>query len=137
MSDLFGVGQDINTQSARGVYPTMQGGSMASASGAMTQNTNTMAPDPVTGGVTQTVGAANVAAPTGHGVYWWLGTLGLLMLLVFVARRAGGEEDFRNIRPTAFNFLTITLTSIVGITALKIIAAKYKIPGASDLIMAV
>jgi hypothetical protein len=72
----------------------------------------------------------------GHSAVWWLGLLGLLVAMVVVARKTGTEEDFRNIKPTGYNFLTITLTSIVGIVALKTLAAKYRIPGASDVILA-
>jgi hypothetical protein len=90
--------------------------------------------------VTNTSGPA-VQAPgnisfSQHTIWWWVGFLGLLAAMVFIARKAGTEEDFRNIRPTAYNFLTITLTSIVGIVAFKTLAAKYRIPGASDVILA-
>jgi hypothetical protein len=57
--------------------------------------------------------------------------------MVAVSRKVGGPDEFRNIRPTAYNFLTITLTAIVGIVGAKVLAAKYRIPGASDVILAV
>lgn len=134
MADVFAP--DINFVSARSVYPTMRGGSVASAGGAMSANTNTVVPDPTTGTAGPTTTAGPAVTMSGHSVYWWLGMLGLLAGMVIVARKAGGEEDFRNIRPTGYNFLTITLTAIVGIVGLKVLAAKYRIPGASDLILA-
>ena len=134
MSDVFAP--DINFVSARGVYPTMRGGTTAGAGGAMTTATNTVAPDPATGEATPATAAGPAVTMSGHTLWYWVGLLGLLVIMVAVARKAGGAEDFRNIRPTAYNFLTITLTSIVGIVALKVIATRYRIPGASDVILA-
>lgn len=134
MADIFAP--DVNFVAARSVYPTMSGGSTASAAGAITANTNTVVPTS-SGDAAPVVSAGSPISVSGKSVWWWVGTLALLALMVMVARRAGGEEDFRNIRPTAYNFLTITLTAIVGIVGLKVIAARYRIPGASDLILAV
>ncbi len=136
MADMFAP--DINFVPARAVYPTMSGGTSASAGAAMSSATNVLAPDQTTGKAGAAVATDTSSVPTsgGHTVWWWVGTLLLLAIMVFVARKAGGDEDFRNIRPTAYNFLTITLTAIVGIVGLKVLAAKYRIPGASDLILA-
>lgn len=128
---------DVNFVSARAVYPTMDGGTIASASGAMSAQTTTVVPDPTTGSASPTVASAGALSMSGRSVFWWLGFVVLLAVMVAVARKAGGAEDFRSIRPTAYNFLTITLTSIVGIVGMKILAAKYRIPGASDVILSV
>lgn len=134
LADMFAP--DINYTSARGVYPTASGGSVASASAAMNANTNVVVSDPSSGasGVATMAGAP--VSGSGHTLWYWVGLLALLLTMVFVARKARGPEDFRNIRPTFYNFLTITLTSIVGIVGLKVIATRYRIPGASDLILA-
>lgn len=135
MADVFQP--DINFVSARSVYPTARGGSIASAAGAMSGNTNVVVPDPSTGAATATTaGAPPAVSMSGKSIYWWVGLLGLLAVMVIAAHKAGGPEDFRNIRPTAYNFLTITLTAIVGIVAAKILAARYHVPGASDVILA-
>lgn len=138
MADYFAP--DINFVPARAVYPTADGGTLASAGGAMTANTTVLSSD-VVGGI-NTSGAPTVAsAPqlssNGKGLWWWAGFLGFLLVMVWVARKAGGEEDFRNIRPTFYNFAAITLTAIVGIVGLKVLAARWRIPGASELILAV
>jgi len=136
LSDL--VAPDINFTSARSVYPTMRGGSTASAAGAMTANTNTMTTDPATGQAAPTTAAgAGPLVQSKRTVWWWVGMLALFAGLVFAARKAGGAEDFRNIRPTAYNFTTITITSVLGIVMLKVLASKFRVPGASDIIMAV
>lgn len=133
MADLFQP--DINFSAARGVYPTMGGGTAASAAGAMTMSTNTVVPDDVSGAA-PVVSSGSSVHMSGNSVWWWFGLLGLLLVMVFVARKAGGEEDFRNVRPTLYNFFAITLTSITGIVGLKVIASKWRIPGASDIILA-
>jgi hypothetical protein len=132
-SDLFQP--DVNFVSARGAYPTMPGGTAANAAGAMTTSTNAQIPDDQTGSAAATVSAAPVSV-SGNSVWWWLGFLGLLLGMVFIARKAGGEEDFRNLRPTLYNFFAVTLTSIVGIVGMKVIATKFRVPGASDIILA-
>lgn len=132
MADVFAP--DVNFLSARSAYPTAPGGTVANAAAPMSASTNTTAVDPATGQVAPV--SQNMVSVKGHSAVWWLGLLGLLVAMVVVARKTGTEEDFRNIKPTGYNFLTITLTSIVGIVALKTLAAKYRIPGASDVILA-
>lgn len=143
MADYFAP--DINFTPARAVYPTAQGGSLASAGGAMSQNTTSVG---INGGSGE---AAPVVVPSGagggavlgngggsgRGLWYWLGFLLFLVGTVWVARKAGGDEDFRNLRPTFYNFLTITLTAILGIVGLKVIFARFRVPGLSDLVMAV
>lgn len=135
LADLFAP--DINFVTARGVYPTARGGSLASAAGAMTANTTTVLPD-ANGGAGAAVVAGNQPFTTsGRSLGWWIGFVGLLLFMVWVARKAGGDDEFRNIKPTFYNFMTITLTAIVGIVGLKVIATRWRIPGASDVILAV
>lgn len=42
-----------------------------------------------------------------------------------------------SLRPDLWTFIMVTLMAVVGITLLKFLAAKYPIPGASELINAV
>lgn len=138
MLDVFAP--DINSISARSVYPTAPGGTTASAGMALNQNTNVIMTDPSTGtaAVGTTAGAPSTTLNTsGKGLWYWVGIVLLLLVTVFVARKAGGEEDFRNIRPTFYNFFAITLTAIVGIVGLKVIFGKYQVPGLSDVLLAV
>jgi hypothetical protein len=102
----------------------------------MNYNTAVQTPtgDP-TSPITTTV-TTNTGTSGGKSLGYWLGLFAFLAIMVWVARKAGSAEDFRNIRPTLYNFLTITLTAIVGIVGLKVIFAKYRIPGASDVVLA-
>lgn len=138
MLDVFAP--DINSVSARSVYPTANGGSTASAAGALNQNTNVIATTVDDSGVTN--GVATIAGTPsidsgGKGLVWWVGVVALLIATVFIGRKAGGPEDFRNIRPTFYNFLAITLTAVVGIVGLKVIFTKYRVTGLSDVILSV
>ena len=135
MADLFQP--DANFVPQRAIYPTSPGGTLTSASSAMTQATNSVVVDPRDGSSGVTTTNPVPISTSGRSAFWWLGFVAFLLAMVIVARKAGGPEDFRNIRPTFYNFLTITLTSIVGIVGAKVIAAKYRIPGASDIILAV
>ena len=134
MLDVFAP--DINSVSARSVYPTAPGGSTASAAGALNQNTNVIMTDVTTG---QSGVATSAGAPIktqGQSLWWWVGIVALLLVTVFVARKAGGDEDFRNIRPTFYNFATITLTAIIGIVGLKVIVSRWQVPGLTDVVLA-
>lgn len=130
--DLFAP--DINFTPARNVYPTAAGGTTAQAAAAMSPATTTVAS--TDGEPSGAVSTPTAVQFSGQTIWWWLGLLGFLAAMVFIARKAGGDEDFKNIRPTVYNFLTITLTSIVGIVMLKVLAARFRIPGASDVILA-
>lgn len=127
-----GFQTDVNIVPARDVYPTSAGGGLGDAASAMNGASNVASPS----GGAAVAANTNVINTSGRSVWWWVGLIGLLFVLIFVARRTGTEEDFRNIRPTGYNFLAITLTSIIGIVGLKILAARFPIPGASDVIMA-
>ena len=136
MADIFAP--DINFTPVRAVYPTAGGGTLAGAGGAMSQNTNTLYPDALSNThEPTTLGPSAGGTDTGgKPLAYWIGFVIFLALFVWIARKAGGPEDFRNIRPTFYNFMTITLTAILGIVGLKVIFAKFHVPGASELIMA-
>lgn len=131
--DMFAP--DINFTPARNVYPTSSGGTTSQAAAAMSPATSTTV-QTNDGSTAGTVGTPTAVQFSGQTIWWWLGLVGFLAAMVWIARKAGGEEDFKNIRPTVYNFLTITLTSIVGIVMLKVLAARFRVPGASDVILA-
>lgn len=133
MASLFQP--DVNFVSARSVYPTASGGTISGAGAAMSGQTAVTVADPATGNQTTTVAAGSASGST-KTLGYWVGLVILLVVMVFAARKAGGEEDFRNIRPTFYNFLAITLTAIVGIVGMKAIFSKFRVSGLSDVILA-
>jgi len=134
MADLFQP--DVNFVPARNVYPTASGGTSGGAGAAMSGQTAVSVVDPNSGNPAVTVGASANVGGSPRTLGYWVGLVVLLLVMVFAARKAGGEEDFRNIRPTFYNFLAITLTAVVGIVGLKAIFGKYRVSGLSDVILA-
>lgn len=135
LADL--IAPDINYISQRSVYPTAPGGTVASAGAAMSASTSVPYADAATGASVTSDGGTMPSQGGAHGLTYWLGLLTFLIILVWVARKTGSPEDFRNIKPTAYNMLAVTLTSIIGIVGLKVIFSKWRVAGLSDLILAV
>ena len=61
--------------------------------------------------------------------------LALLLGLMFLAKRVGTDDDFRSIKPSAYNVLTISLAAIVGIPVWKFLVTKFPIPGVSTWVL--
>lgn len=131
-ADLFQ--SDINYTPLRAVYPTAAGANLGEVAGAMTDATTMTTNDANGNRVTGSTVATTVSGARTLG--WWIGLFVLLGVMVWVARKAGGTEDFRNIKPTLYNFLAITMTAIVGIVGFKVIFSKWRIAGFSDVILA-
>lgn len=132
-ADLFQ--SDINYTPARAVYPTASGATLGGVAAAMTDATSVVVTEE---NGARTTGAAVLTQTSGaRSLGWWMGLLVLLGVLVFVSRKVGGPDEFRNIKPTFYNFLAITLTAMIGIVGLKVIFSKYQIAGLSDVILAV
>jgi hypothetical protein len=57
--------------------------------------------------------------------------------IMFTAHKTGKSEEFASIRASGYNIMLITLTAIVGILILKVIAGKVNVPGLSNALKAV
>lgn len=122
-----GAGMDVDFVPAGNVYPTSNGGTLASLGSAAS-------PDLVTRNF-QT-GAAQVSTPaTGaKPLAWWFGIAIIVALILFIARKTGDANEFSNLRASTYNVSLITLIAILGITVMKIIAVKIQnVPGMSGL----
>jgi len=125
---------DVNTTTVRDVYRGADGGTTATQGSAGSPDTMMRANLPgVPSVVTPRVGGNT-------GAFWWVGMAIIVFLMIFTARKAGAGDEFKNLRASTYNILFITLTAILGITALKIIAVKtQKIPGLggfADIVLA-
>jgi hypothetical protein len=68
----------------------------------------------------------------------WVLVLALFAIgIMFTAHKTGRAEEFSSIRASAYNIFFVTLTAIVGILILKVIAGKFNIPGFTPAVMAV
>lgn len=79
---------------------------------------------------------ATVASPLGKPAHWWLGLLGTFAVFIFLARKYGGGDKYSNIRASVYNLFFMTVFMVLMLNFLKVIAAKWNIPGFSALILA-
>lgn len=129
-----GTAATDNPVPARNVYPTAPGGTLGSATGGASLVTT----GPTAGG-DQPAGAAS-AAPQGilgQPLAWWATLIVLFIVLGYVGKKAGNENEFANLKLSAYNVLMITLAAIIGIVGLKALTAKLPIPGLTTVIAAV
>lgn len=133
LADL-GIGADVNFVPVSNVYPRAGGGTLAGAGSALNLATTVGVP-----GEGPAVAATPPTIPGGgspHTIWYWLGLVVLFAITVWASKRAGGADDFKNIRPTFYNFLTITLTALLGLVGLKVIFNRVRVPGISDIVNA-
>lgn len=63
--------------------------------------------------------------------------LGVMVgLLMWGSHKLGTDEDFKNIRLSSFNILTIGWVAIIGLTVWKFVFTKIKVPGLSTIVLA-
>lgn len=142
-------GANNNPVSARNVYPTSRGPTIAgaaatlspfdtSAMGDMSGSASIQADGSVSSADANS--AASAAASRGfmgQPLTWFLVLFALLIGMRFVGGKLGDKEDFRNIRVTVHNILVISLASIIGIGFLKVVFNYWKVPGLTTYINAV
>lgn len=115
MGELSALGNDVMI--GRGV--PMGNGGMARRNGMATPSAN----------------GSTMGKPTS----WWLMFLVVFVIFVFVSRRYGGGDGapaFGNIKATIYNGVFLTFFIVLMLNFLKVFAAKVKIPGVSELILA-
>ncbi len=127
---------DVNSVNYRSIYPSATGQSVAvagtGANSAMARNgaavPNRDSVDPV----------ARAAAIGGQSspVVAGLVLAGLLIGFMLLAKRLGTDDDFKSIRPTVYNGLTISAAAIIFIPIWKYVFTRFPIPGASTWVLA-
>lgn len=74
-----------------------------------------------------------VAGPQ-NPMMFWIVFVGLLILLMVVAKRWGEPGEFSNLRASAYNVLFIALVAITGIPIFKLLAVKIPGPWSSYIL---
>lgn len=131
---------------ARTVYPTAGGGSLGSRSTAAS-------PYSIDGGAGSASavmrgedGAVstdeNAAAVTSGGLLgqplsWWVLLVVLLYGVRFAGAKLGSGEEFKSLKVSVFNIVTVSLMAIVGIGFMKVAFNRFKVPGLTPFINAV
>lgn len=123
----------------RDAYPTAMGRSTGQyATGA--NPGGPVAPGSRVGAATAPVADDEVAqaAAIGGQVNPLIGGLIFIALvfgLMFLAKRLGTDDDFRSLKPSVYNVLTVSLAAAAGLPLLKYAAVKLKIPGVTTWIL--
>lgn len=130
---------------ARTVYPTAGGGTLGTRSTAAS-------PYDVTGGASQgatmsggenaTSTGENATAMTSGGLLgqplsWWVLLIVLLYGVRFIGSKIGSGEEFKNLRVSVFNIVTVSLMAVVGIGFLKVLFNRFQVPGLTAFVNAV
>ena len=84
---------------------------------------------------------AQMMTDAGNPLNWWLGVVVLFIALIMGARYlTPGESfgsEFKQIKPSVYNILIITLAVAIGLPLLKIVAAKVPMPGLRNYILSI
>lgn len=121
-----------NGGTVRDVYPTAVGQTTAqNATGATSVTPGgsmPMANDPVSRAAT----IGGTGNPVIAGIVFFLLVFGLMML----AKRLGTDEDFKSLKPSVYNVVTIAFAATAGMPVLKFLATKFPVPGVSTWVLA-
>lgn len=123
---------DVNQINLRNAYPTAIGRTIGQNGTAMRMaNEPTDVASEDHSEVAKAVSIGGQSSAVIGGVVF----LALLLGLMFLAKRVGTDDDFRSIKPSAYNVLTISLAAIVGIPIWKFLVTKFPIPGVSTWVL--
>jgi len=62
--------------------------------------------------------------------------VGLVVALMFTAKYLGTDDEFKQLKPSVYNVLTIALAAAAGLPLIKYLAYKTNIPSIRDWILA-
>ena len=123
---------DVNQINLRNAYPTAVGRTIGQNGTAMRMaNEPTDVASEDHSEVAKAVSIGGQSSAVIGGVVF----LALLLGLMFLAKYVGTDDDFRSIKPSAYNVLTISLAAIVGIPVWKFLVTKFPIPGVSTWVL--
>ncbi len=130
---------DVNTINLRNAYPTALGNTTGVSGGA---NNQSAIPSQINGAtatagdsgeVSNSLSVGAQASPVIGAVVF----LAMIIALAFLAKRFGGEEEFRNVRVSPYNVLIVSLAAIIGIPVWKYAFTKLPLPGVSTWVQSV
>lgn len=132
---------DVNTINLRNLYPTGIGQSTSQSGTSSNQmpsaaGVSVAGATPANGGAVSPVDHAASIGNQGSAIMAGLVFLGLLIGLMFVAKRLGNEGDFSNIKLSAFNVLVISLAALIGLPVWKYLFTRFPVPGLSTWALA-
>jgi hypothetical protein len=136
-----------NDVPARTVYPTAGGGSLGARSTAYSPYTvgdaaggsaAVLAPGMTATSAENAAGADNATAGLlGQPLSWWVFLIVLLYGVRFIGAKLGSGEEFKSLKVSVFNIVTVTLMAIIGIGFSKVLFNRFKVPGLTAFVNAV
>lgn len=136
MRNLFN--EDVNNSTAvKNVYPTANGPTTGVRASAATPYAAALTSQTSQAGTDSDGAIVTKGAFLGQPFTWWGLLFAMLLGLMFVARKLGSDDEFRNIRLSAYNVIVISLAAIVGIAFFKVVFSRFRVPGLSDVVAAV
>lgn len=125
---------NVNGVGVRDVYPTAMGQTIGQAA---TGGTSAV-PAPAGAGmpgpdaVSRAAAIGGQANPVVAGIVFFALVFGLM----FLAKHLGTDEDFKSLKPSVYNVVTIALAATAGMPVLKFLATKFPVPGLSTWVLA-
>lgn len=124
-----------NNGTLRDVYPSAVGsttGQMASGAQDQTGAGRSGFLSAGSGEIEAAAIAGGSINPVVGGIIFFVMVFGLMV----VAKRLGTDDDFKSLKPSIYNIVTIAFAAAAGLPLLKYAAVKAKIPGVSSWILA-
>lgn len=122
---LSGYAPVVDILPAGNAYPTTHSDTLGERAGMLGMTNSAVdSPDPSTNG-------AAAAAPRSGLLIGFLTFAVLLFGLMFVAKKTGEGDEFKNVKASLYNVVVIGLAAIVAIPVFKMITGRFQIPGVS------
>lgn len=122
-----------NGVTVRDVYPTAVGSTTGQNATGATAAAPGGAVMPV---ANDAVSRAAMIGGTGNPVVAGIIFFVLVFGLMFLAKRLGTDEDFKSLKPSVYNVVTIAMAATAGMPVLKLLATKFPVPGISTWVLA-
>jgi hypothetical protein len=117
-----------NGTTIRDLYPSAFG---VTTGGAATRSTNGTKSAKVEEAV-----ASEAFKPASNPLIGGVVFVGLVVALMFTAKYLGTDDEFKQLKPSVYNVLTIALAAAAGLPLIKYLAYKTNIPSIRDWILA-
>lgn len=72
----------------------------------------------------------------GKPAHWWIVFAVTFGVFVWVARRYSGDSQYGNLKASVYNMVFLTVYIVLILNFLKVLAAKFPVPGIAPLILA-
>lgn len=117
-----------NATTLRDVYPSAMGFTTGNA---VTATTGSVSSD-VEKASDKSVSFSAPSNPLVGGIVF----VALVVVLMFSARYLGTDDEFKQLKPSVYNVITIALAAAAGLPLIKYLAVKTGIPSVRDWILA-